>query len=94
VTLDLTKLAGQTGVVHTDVNTGAGDIDILVPATADVRATCHSSLGDVTCLGQTASGPVDPPVHASQHDNPASSGLTIILNADAGTGDVRVESHG
>jgi phage shock protein PspC (stress-responsive transcriptional regulator) len=94
VTLDLTQLAGQTGVVHTSVNTGAGDIDVIVPAGADVQATCGSRLGDVNCLGQTASGPLDPPVHATQNDTGTPPGLTIILNADAGTGDVKVASHG
>jgi phage shock protein PspC (stress-responsive transcriptional regulator) len=94
ITLDLSRLDNQTGTVPIDLTTGSGDIDVIVPSGADVRATCRSNSGDVTCLGQTVSGPSDAPLQASQNDTGTSSRLLIILNTTSGSGDIKVDNHG
>jgi phage shock protein PspC (stress-responsive transcriptional regulator) len=88
--LDLTQLP-NSGTVHTSVDLGAGNVTVLVPAGADVVATCSARVGNVDCLGQRESGANSPAVHASQNDD-GTNRLRIFLNVQAGTGAVRVTS--
>jgi phage shock protein PspC (stress-responsive transcriptional regulator) len=57
IDLDLTRLAvAPVGAapVRTVVESGAGDITVRVPPTADVTLTCENGLGDMNCLGATS----------------------------------------
>jgi phage shock protein PspC (stress-responsive transcriptional regulator) len=87
-TLDLSALP-DTGTVTTRVNLNAGDLTVLVPATAEVNATCSTGVGDVDCLGQHTSGPGNPTIETSQQAT-AGSQLTINISAQDGAGKVSV----
>lgn len=52
LTLDLSRMA-PGAPVRTTVESGAGDITVTVPATADVTVTCANGVGDVDCLGRS-----------------------------------------
>lgn len=69
--------------VRTQVQSGAGDVTVIVPATADVTATCESGGGDADCLGRGAG-----PVTDLGPDGPG--GPVIDLQAVSGGGDVEV----
>ena len=69
--------------VHTQVHSGAGDVTVIVPATADVTATCESGAGTADCLGRGAG-----PVNDLGPDGPG--GPRIDLQAVSGGGDVEV----
>ncbi|MCE7005991.1 PspC domain-containing protein [Kibdelosporangium philippinense] len=88
IDLDLTALP-DTGVVHTSLNVGLGNISVLVPPNADVHVTCDAELGSVACLGneQNATN-----AHISTADNgtDGAGGLKIYLDARVNTGDVEV----
>jgi phage shock protein PspC (stress-responsive transcriptional regulator) len=71
--------------VRTQVQSGAGDVTVLLPANADVTAACESGGGDVDCLGRPGGGGrmTDP-----GPDGPG--GPIIDLQARSGGGDVEV----
>ena len=57
IDLDLTDLAVPppgTPPAHTIVESGAGDVTVKVPETADVTVSCSHGLGEVDCLGLTS----------------------------------------
>lgn len=87
VTLDLTGLP-NTGSVSTKVSVGTGDAQVIVPANADVVASCTSSIGDVNCLDVHESGPNNNTVSATQND--PSDNLKIVLDVSSSIGDVEV----
>ncbi len=87
IDLDLTRLAVPPGAppIRTTVETGAGDVTVRVPTTADVTVSCGNGRGDVNCLGATTDvtnrvdlGPDGP------------GGPVIDLTARSGIGDVAV----
>ncbi|WP_433783627.1 PspC domain-containing protein [Actinomycetospora sp. CA-101289] len=80
--LDLRGL-GIGPPVRTEVRSGAGDVTVIVPATADVTATCESGGGDADCLGLGAG-----PITDLGPDGPG--GPVIDLQAASGGGDVEV----
>ncbi len=88
IDLDLTRLAvppAGAAPVRTVVESGAGDVTVRVPATADVTVTCGNGLGDVDCLGMTSD--VENHVDLGP-DGPG--GIAIDLTARSGAGDVAV----
>jgi phage shock protein PspC (stress-responsive transcriptional regulator) len=88
IDLDLTRLAAAPGAppVRTVVESGAGDITVKVPPTADVTVSCEAGLGDVDCLGVTSDvgGHVD-----LGPDGPG--GIVLDVTARSGAGDVEVD---
>ncbi|PVZ07918.1 PspC domain-containing protein [Actinomycetospora cinnamomea] len=85
-TLDLRGLAAippGAPPVRTEVRSGAGDVTVLVPRTADVTASCESGGGDAECLGLGAG-----PVTDLGPDGPG--GPVIDVQAVSGGGDVEV----
>jgi hypothetical protein len=50
VRLDLSGLPGGAAA-RTNITTGSGQIQVVVPRDADVLANCSSTSGDVECLG-------------------------------------------
>ena len=87
VDLDLTRLAVVPGAppIRTTVESGAGDVTVRVPATADVTLTCGNGVGDVDCLGVTT----DVTDHVDLGpDGPG--GPVIDLTVHTGAGDVAV----
>ncbi|GAA4851820.1 hypothetical protein GCM10023201_50830 [Actinomycetospora corticicola] len=84
VTLDLSRLA-PGAPISTTVESGAGDVTVTVPATADVTVSCENGVGDVDCLGRTGTVTrlVDP-----GPDGPG--GQVIDLTVRNGAGDLAV----
>ena len=88
IDLDLSRLAVPpvgTPPVRTVVESGAGDITVRVPVTADVTVTCEHGIGDLNCLGATSDvanrvdlGPDGP------------GGPVLDLTVRGGAGDVEV----
>lgn len=71
--------------VTTAVQSGVGDVRVLVGPTADVTVECSTGAGDVRCLGRGAGGPVvDLGV-----DGPG--GPVVSLRAQSGAGNVEVD---
>lgn len=81
--LDLRALAVGAAPVRTQVQSGAGDVTVIVPQNADVTATCESGGGVADCLGRGAG-----PVTDLGPDGPG--GPVIDLEAVSGGGDVEV----
>ncbi|MBB3084862.1 PspC domain-containing protein [Geodermatophilus sabuli] len=88
--LDLTDvdLAGLDGPITTRIDAGVGDVDVLVPRSADVRVSVDSGLGNVDVFdGSAVEG---------FHRGLGSAGWTgddepeIVLTINAGIGDVEV----
>ena len=89
IDLDLTHLAVPppgTPPAHTIVESGAGDVTVKVPETADVTVSCSHGLGEVDCLGLTSdvAGHVD-----LGPDGPG--GIVLDVTARSGAGDVMVQ---
>ncbi|MCD2189393.1 PspC domain-containing protein [Actinomycetospora soli] len=85
VTVDLSQVAPGPPV-RTTVESGAGDITVTVPATADVTVTCTNGVGDVDCLGRSGNAVtslVDP-----GPDGPG--GQVVDLTVRNGAGDLAV----
>ena len=87
VTLDLTQLP-NTGTVNTTVSVGTGDVRVLVPANAEVTATCHAPIGNVECLGSHENGANNGSISASQPST--GDNLKITLDVESSIGDVEV----
>ncbi len=86
--LDLTGLRlapGQT--VRTSVNVGIGETHVVLPPNVDAQVSCQTQLGQVDCLGQNGSGPVN--VTDNGLDGPG--GGKVILDVHSGIGEVHVE---
>jgi hypothetical protein len=90
VTLDLTDvdLSDLDEPITTRLDAGVGDVDILVPRSADVRVEVDSGIGDVEVLGEDSDGGFFPgrgPAAWSGDEEPE-----FVLTINAGIGDVEV----
>ena len=58
MTLDLTRLDGRItdGPVTTRIDHGVGDLELIVPRSADVMLTIETGLGDVRAFGSSDDG--------------------------------------
>lgn len=88
VELDLTGLP-DTGVVNTEVRTGVGSAEVVVPKYADVFITCEADIGSVDCLGRTSDS-IDARVDEFTSVGDTPGGLEIYLRVSADTGNVEV----
>jgi phage shock protein PspC (stress-responsive transcriptional regulator) len=96
VTVDLTALtATQPGVdadepLEIRARADLGNVEVIVPETADVIVTCEAERGNVECLGEDRSG-LDERIEDFEslgEDGPG--GLLIELKAEVNTGNVEV----
>jgi phage shock protein PspC (stress-responsive transcriptional regulator) len=90
VTLDLGDVALRDldGPITTRVDAGVGDVAIRVPASADVRVTVHSGVGEIDVLDLDSDGGFSRGTGSaawSGDDDPE-----IVLTVNAGLGDVEV----
>ncbi|MGY1661343.1 PspC domain-containing protein [Geodermatophilus sp. SYSU D00705] len=89
--LDLTDvdLSDLDGPITTRVDAGVGDVDVLIPRSADVRVQVSSGIGDVDVFGD---GVVDG-YHAGTGSSPwtGDGDPEIVLTINAGIGDVEVD---
>jgi phage shock protein PspC (stress-responsive transcriptional regulator) len=89
--LDLSDIqfAGRTVPVTTRIDAGVGDVDVLIPDSADVRVQVESGIGDVDVFGE---GEAD-----GYHAGSGTASWTndgdpeIVLTINAGIGDVEVD---
>jgi hypothetical protein len=90
VTLDLTSLPAGDEEVEVKARADIGNVEVIVPADADVIVTCEVERGNVECLGNNQDG-LDIKVEdrESLGDN-GPGGLRIELKAEVNTGRVEV----
>lgn len=93
LTVDLTELP-PGGVVTTQVKLGVGDLTVIVPADAEVHATCSNTAGDIDCLGQQADGPGNTNIKGYQESHGPAPHLIINLEVEDGPGSVEVSNNG
>jgi hypothetical protein len=93
LTVDLTQLP-PTGVVTTHVKLGVGDLTVIVPADAEVTATCSNTAGDIDCLGQQTDGPGNTNIKGFQESHTPAPHLIINLEVEDGPGSVEVTNNG
>ncbi|WP_309232965.1 LiaF domain-containing protein [Blastococcus sp. TML/C7B] len=75
--------------IRTTVEHGLGDVDIVLPRDADVRVTVDSGMGEVSLFGRD--GLTDGTFDGTGSGSWVGDGeLEIILDVDAGVGDVEV----
>ncbi|MGY1641623.1 PspC domain-containing protein [Geodermatophilus sp. SYSU D00703] len=88
--LDLTDLdlAGRDVPVTTRIDAGVGDVEVLVPRSADVRVEVETGIGDVDVFDEGAADGY----HAGSGPAPWSNDgdPEIVLTINAGIGDVEV----
>ncbi|WP_369130549.1 PspC domain-containing protein [Modestobacter roseus] len=89
LTLDLTEidLADADGPVRTGVDAGVGDINVLVPFSADVQVSVDSGIGDVDLFGDVVDTGFFPGSGADWSDDDEPE---IVLTITNGIGDVEV----
>lgn len=88
--LDLRDLP-DTGAVDTRVHVGLGDVEVILPADANVELKCEANLGSVNCLGQERSGADNSTVRLTDEGTDNSpDGLDVELKVEVGTGSVEV----
>jgi phage shock protein PspC (stress-responsive transcriptional regulator) len=89
LTVDLTDvdLTGLRGPIDTKIDHGLGDVDVLVPASADVRISVDAGVGESEVFGETSDGGFFPGTGATwSGDGRPEFRITI----DSGLGDVEV----
>ncbi|MGH3886428.1 MAG: PspC domain-containing protein [Pseudonocardiaceae bacterium] len=90
--LDLSGLQlapGQT--VRTNVAVGMGQTDVILPPNVDARVSCRAQVGNVDCLGRSDSGSLPAQVTAANDGPDGPGGGLLVLNVQAGVGNVNVE---
>jgi phage shock protein PspC (stress-responsive transcriptional regulator) len=92
VTLDLSDIDLSTldGPIATRLDAGVGDVEILVPRSADVRIDADSGLGTIDVFGSNTAGRGFYPGTGSA-DWTGDDEPEITLEIDAGIGDVEVD---
>ncbi|MGH3767849.1 MAG: PspC domain-containing protein [Pseudonocardiaceae bacterium] len=90
--LDLTQLRlTNDQKVKTSVAVGVGETHVLLPPNVDVQLSCRTHLGDVDCLGRTDSGGNPSQVTLTDLGADGAGGGALILDVDAGVGQVHVD---
>ncbi|PRX44026.1 phage shock protein C (PspC) family protein [Prauserella shujinwangii] len=89
VQLDLRRLDGD-GDVRTSVRNGLGNTVVIVPPEADVTYTCHSSMGNTSCLGRELSGIGTEPVTGTDFGTDGEGGRKITLDVRTAVGNLEV----
>jgi phage shock protein PspC (stress-responsive transcriptional regulator) len=91
VTLDLSELdfRSEDQPVRTQIQHGIGDVDVIVPRSADVRVEVENGLGTVDLFGTGTSGDSFFPGRGSAEWSDDGR-AEIVLQINAGLGDVEV----
>ncbi|MGH4017805.1 MAG: PspC domain-containing protein [Pseudonocardiaceae bacterium] len=89
--LDLTDLTTPDGrTLRTSVAVSLGEAKVFLPPDVDVQLHCAAQVGDVNCLGRTASGIGTARVDLVDEGRDGPGGGRIVLDVRAGTGNVAV----
>lgn len=89
LTLDLSDvpLGSAHQPIRTEIDTGVGDLHVIIPPSADVQVDVHSGLGDVHVFGNRSDSGFFPGSGASWSDDGRPE---YVLTIQAGVGDVEV----
>ena len=88
-TLDLSDIDDFDELITTRLDAGVGDVEVIVPRTADVRVNVDSGLGDVRMFGQDdRNGGFFPGVGSRSWTDDGQAEINLSINA--GIGDVEV----
>lgn len=88
IDLDLSALP-SSGEVNTRLQNSFGDVRVLVPREADVRAHCYARFGTVDCLNDTRDG-IGNDLRATDDGPDGAGGLKVTLDASTSAGNVEV----
>ncbi|MFC4001477.1 PspC domain-containing protein [Prauserella oleivorans] len=94
IDLDLRHLGGPAEPVRSTLRVGAGNIAVHVPTTADVTFDCSVGTGNVECFDRQQSGAGTAAVRGVDLGEDGPGGDRIILNIEAGLGNVEVHRGG
>ncbi|MGH3812846.1 MAG: PspC domain-containing protein [Pseudonocardiaceae bacterium] len=90
--LDLSGLQfapGQT--VTTSVAVGMGEAEVILPPNVDAQVSCRAQVGNVDCLGESDSGSLPTQVNVINNGPDGPGGGLLVLDVNAGMGNVNVE---
>ena len=89
LTVDLSDvdLTGLTGPVVTRIDHGIGDVDVLVPRSADVRVTVDTGIGESDLFGESSLSGTFPGTGATWSGDDE---LEFRITIESGAGDVEV----
>ncbi|MBB4912086.1 PspC domain-containing protein [Actinophytocola algeriensis] len=94
VTVDLTQLPASSAtadeVLEVKARTDIGNVEVIVPADADVVLTCETERGNASCLEASESGIESKIEDLESLGNDGPGGLRIELKVEANTGNVEV----
>jgi phage shock protein PspC (stress-responsive transcriptional regulator) len=76
--------------IRVRANADLGNVEVIVPATADVTLRCGADRGNAECLGREASGLDAHVPEFTDLGTDGEGGLKIEVTAEAGTGNVEV----
>jgi phage shock protein PspC (stress-responsive transcriptional regulator) len=90
IDLNLGKLPA-TADVKTTLVTGAGNVTVIVPPTADVTFSCETKVGNAECLGRNQSGIANNPITGTDlgTDSVGGAKINVTLQNSAGNVEVR-----
>jgi phage shock protein PspC (stress-responsive transcriptional regulator) len=94
VTVDLTQLPASSAtadeVLEVKARTDIGNVEVIVPADADVVLTCETERGNASCLEASESGIESKIEDLESLGTDGPGGLRIELKVEANTGNVEV----
>jgi phage shock protein PspC (stress-responsive transcriptional regulator) len=90
VTVNLTSLPVTDEVVKVKARTDIGNVEVIVPADADVVVTCEVERGNVECLDREESGLELKIEDYESLGDDGPGGLQVELKVEANTGNVEV----
>ncbi|MGH3776202.1 MAG: PspC domain-containing protein [Pseudonocardiaceae bacterium] len=90
--LDLSELQFAPGQrVTTSVAVGMGEVDVILPPNVDAQVSCRAQVGNVDCLGLSDSGNLPAQVTVINNGLDGPGGGLLVLDVNAGMGNVNVE---
>jgi phage shock protein PspC (stress-responsive transcriptional regulator) len=89
VDLSAVQLAGAPSPIRTTLDGGVGNLQVLVPASADVQVGVHHGMGNVDVLGQGADDVFSPGSGSAPWTGDGRPEFVITI--DAGIGNVEVD---
>jgi phage shock protein PspC (stress-responsive transcriptional regulator) len=91
LTIDLTgvDVAGLDAPIVTTIDSGLGDVDVVVPRSADVQVTVHTGAGEVDVFGVSSEGGFFPGSSTAAWSGDADPEFRISISTRVG--DVEVE---
>ncbi|MGH4008710.1 MAG: PspC domain-containing protein [Pseudonocardiaceae bacterium] len=90
--LDLSGLQFSPGqTVTTSVAVGIGETEVILPPNVDAQVSCRAQVGNVDCLGLSDSGSFPTQVNVINNGPDGPGGGLLVLDVNAGMGNVNVE---